>query len=95
MVKVEEHYSTFVEINLSVQDFRALVRLMFFYGPTSVEVIKPQKIEFALDDFQDGLLDLGEMIHGYSEYIMGLLSRQQIEEFNQRLYRVKNPDKSR
>jgi len=63
------------------------VRLMFFYGPTSVEVIKPKEIKFTLDDFQNGLVDMSEMVHGYAEYIMGILSRQQVEEFNQRLYK--------
>ncbi len=84
--KVGEMYSTFSEINLSVRDFRGLVRLMFFYGPTSVEVIKPTKIEFTLDDFQDGLVDMAEMVHGYAEYIMGILNRKQVEEFHQKLY---------
>lgn len=85
--KVGERYSTFLEVNLSVRDFRALVRLMFFYGPTSVEVIKPKEIKFTMDDFQNGLVDMSEMVHGYAEYIMGILSRQQVEEFNQRLYK--------
>jgi hypothetical protein len=84
--KVGERYSTFLEVNLSMRDFRALVRLMFFYGPTSVEVIKPKEIKFTLDDFQNGLVDMSEMVHGYAEYIMGILSRQQVEEFNKRLY---------
>ena len=84
--KVGESYSTFAEINLSVRDFRALVRLMFFYGPSSIEVIKPQKIEFTLDDFQNGLVDMTEMVHGYAEYIMGLLKRKQVEEFNTKMY---------
>lgn len=84
--KVGESYSTFAEINLSVRDFRALVRLMFFYGPSSIEVIKPHKIEFTLDDFQNGLVDMTEMVHGYAEYIMGLLKRKQVEEFNAKMY---------
>jgi hypothetical protein len=85
--KIEEKYSSFLDINLSVRDFRALVRLMFFYGPTSVEVLKPKEVKFTLDDFQNGLIDMGEMVHGYAEYIMGILSRQQVEEFNQRLFK--------
>ncbi len=85
IAKIEDRYSSFMDVNLSVRDFRALVRLMFFYGPTSIEVLKPKEIKFSLDDFQNGLVDMGEMVHGYAEYIMGLLSRQQVEEFNRRL----------
>jgi hypothetical protein len=84
--KIEEKYSTFAEVNLSVRDFRALVRLMFFYGPASVEVIKPTKIEFTLDDFQNGLVDMTEMVHAYANYIMGILSRKKVEEFNTQFY---------
>ncbi len=85
--KVDEKYSTFVEVNLSVRDFRGIVRLIFFYGPASIEVIKPQKIEFTLDNFQDGLVDMTDMVHAYANYIMGLLNRKQVEEFNAKLYK--------
>ncbi|MEK6970623.1 MAG: hypothetical protein AABW68_02920 [archaeon] len=86
MVKIEEKYSTFTEINLSVRDFRAMVRLAFFYGPASIEVIKPQKIDFSLHDFQDGLVDMTEMVHAYADYIMGILSRKKVEEFNAKFF---------
>lgn len=86
ILKVEDKYTTFIDLNLSVRDFRGMVRFMFFYGPTTVEVVKPSKIEFTLDDFQNGLVDMTEMVHAYAEYIMGLLNRKQVEAFNTRLY---------
>lgn len=85
--KVEDKYSTFIDVNLSVRDFRGIVRLMFFYGPASIEVIKPSKIEFTLNDFQDGLVDMTDMVHAYANYIMGILNRKQIEEFNAKLFK--------
>jgi hypothetical protein len=85
--KIDDKYSTFVDVNLSVRDFRAMVRLMFFYGPTTIEVVKPSKIEFTLNDFQDGLVDMTDMVHAYANYIMGILSRKQIEEFNTKLFK--------
>lgn len=87
MTKIEDKYSTFIDVNLSVRDFRAIVRLMFFYGPSSIEVIKPSKIEFSLSDFQDGLVDMTDMVHAYANYIMGILSRKQVEEFNTKLFK--------
>ena len=86
-VKVEERYSTFLDVNLSVRDFRGVIRLMFFYGPSTIEVIKPSKFEFTPQDFQDGLVDMGEMIHAYAEYIMGMMNRKQVEEFNATLFK--------
>lgn len=85
--KIDDKYSTFVDVNLSVRDFRAIVRLMFFYGPTAIEIIKPSKIEFTLNDFQDGLVDMTDMVHAYANYIMGILSRKQVEEFNTKLFK--------
>ncbi len=85
--KVDDKYSTFIDVNLSVRDFRAMVRLMFFYGPSSIEVVKPSKIEFTLNDFQDGLVDMTDMVHAYANYIMGILSRKQVEEFNTKLFK--------
>ncbi len=87
IVPVEDKFSTFVDVNLSVRDFRAIVRLMFFYGPASIEVIKPNKIEFTQNDFQDGLVDMTDMVHAYANYIMGILSRKQVEEFNTKLFK--------
>ena len=87
MEKVDDKYSTFLDVNLSVRDFRGIIRLMFFYGPASIEVIKPSKIEFTLNDFQDGLVDMTEMVHAYANYIMGILNRKQVEEFNANLYK--------
>ncbi len=86
-VKVEERYSTFIDVNLSVRDFRAVIRLMFFFGPASIEVIKPAKFEFSPQDFQDGLVDMSEMIHAYADYIMGMMNRKQVEEFNATLFK--------
>ncbi|MFH0970060.1 MAG: hypothetical protein V1776_01215, partial [Candidatus Diapherotrites archaeon] len=44
------------------------------------------KIVFELDDFQNGLVDMTEMVHAYADYIMGLLSRKKVEEFNAQFY---------
>ncbi|MBI4043624.1 MAG: hypothetical protein HY393_02345 [Candidatus Diapherotrites archaeon] len=85
-VQEGEYYSTYLDANVSVKDFRALMRLMLFYGPTSVEVVKPNKVEFSLDELQEGLVDLTEMIHAYVDYIHGLLGKKELEEFHQRLY---------
>lgn len=84
--KEGENYSSFIEVNLSVKDFRSLIRLMLFYGPTLVEVVKPKKIEFDAGEIQEGLVDLAEMVQNYTSYIAKLMSRQELEEFNRKLY---------
>jgi hypothetical protein len=86
-VKSGEHYSSYLDVSLSVKDFRSLVRLMFFYGPVSVEVIKPEKLELTADDLQDAIVDMGEMIQSYNNYIMKSMKKEEIEKFNQKMYK--------
>ncbi|MBN1940670.1 MAG: hypothetical protein JW772_00650 [Candidatus Diapherotrites archaeon] len=87
IVKQEEYYISYLEVNLSVKDFTSLVKFMFFYAPTSIEVIKPEKISFLAQDFQDGLVDMADMINKYSAYITKLLNKEELEKFHEKLYR--------
>lgn len=86
-LKQEESYSTFIDVNLSVKHFRALVRFMYFYGPSSVEVLRPTKLELDAHDLQEGLMDLTQMIQKYSELLTKLLNRAELEDLNKRLLR--------
>ncbi len=81
IIKEGEHYSSYLEVNLTVKNFKALVRLMFFYGPTSVEVIKPKEYKFSAADLQDALVDFAQMVHNYTEYITKLMNRKELDEF--------------
>ncbi len=85
--KSDDYYSSYFELNFSVKDFASLVKFMFFYGPTSVEVLKPAKIEFSAQDLQDGLLTMAEMAQKYSAYIHRLLNKEELERFNESLYK--------
>jgi hypothetical protein len=85
--KQGDFYSTYFEINFSVKDFASLIRFMFFYGPSSVEVVKPAKIEFSAQDLQDGLMETADMVQKYSNAIHKLLSREELEKFNAELYK--------
>ena len=88
--KIEEsdgQHSSFIEVNFSVKDFSSLVKFMFFYGPTAVEVIKPERIEFSAQDLQDGLVDMADMVHKYATFIAGRLNREEIDSFYERLFK--------
>ncbi len=86
-VKDDKYYSSYLDINFSVRDFPSLVRFMFFYGPSSIEVIKPAKVEFSAQDLQDGLVDLADMVQKYTSYITKIMSKEDIEKFHQNLYK--------
>ncbi|MFH1751875.1 MAG: hypothetical protein ABH821_02975 [archaeon] len=80
--------SAFIEVTLSVKNFRTLVYFMFFYAPSSIEVIKPERFDISLPDLQDGLHDMSDMINAYSMHILRLMSRKELNEFNNKLFGV-------
>lgn len=86
-VKQGEYYSSYLDVNFSASDFSSLIRFMFFYGPSAIEVIKPNKIEFSAQDLQDGLVDLADMIQKYTQYITRMLTREELDKFHAELYK--------
>jgi len=84
--KETNRYSSFLEATLSVKDFKALVRLMYFYGPSSVEIIKPAKLEIDLADLQDGLIDMAQMILAYNSQILEMMNRKELRDFHNKIY---------
>lgn len=85
--KAGEYYSTYFELNFSVKDFASLIRFMFFYGPTGLEVLKPPKVELSAQDLQDGLAELADMVQKYNSYIQRMMNKQELERFHQNLYK--------
>ena len=81
------NYSTFIEVSFSARDFKSIIHFMFFYGPSSVEVIRPPEIKLKADDLQEGLMDLVEMVHKYTEYITKIMTREDIEKFTKQLFK--------
>ncbi|MDO8538427.1 MAG: hypothetical protein Q7S21_06080 [archaeon] len=86
IVKEGEYYSTFLDVNLSVKDFRALMRLMFLYGPSSIEILKPEKWEISMDALQDGLMMVAETVQGYTDYIARKMNQSELMSFNAKLF---------
>lgn len=84
-LKNGETYSTYLDVTLSVKGFRTLVELMYVYGPTTVEVVSPSKLELTADDLQDGLNDWSGWIHRYAEALTKLMNRSELENFNRKL----------
>ncbi len=84
--KEGEHFTGFIEVGLTVRDFRALMKLVFSFGPSSIEVLRPEKIDLTLDELQDGLHYASEMVQSYVAYIAQKLTRDELERFNKDLF---------
>ncbi|MDO8625807.1 MAG: hypothetical protein Q7R47_07005 [Candidatus Diapherotrites archaeon] len=87
VLKQGEAYSSFLDVNVSVKDFKTLVLFMYTYGPTTVEIVSHDKIVFSGSDLQEGLNDWSDWIHRYAELLTKQMNREELEEFNRRLTR--------
>ena len=65
-------FSTYIEGELSCLDFQSLLKLIYYYGVTSIDVTKPDKLSIPISDFQEGLFTIVDMTHGYAEMIFKL-----------------------
>jgi len=86
IIEEDEMYSSFVEVTLTVKDFPALIMFLFYYGPTSVEVIKPSKIEFSQYEFQEGLVSLSDIFQKYAEYFSKKMTKAEVDKFYKEIY---------
>jgi hypothetical protein len=84
-----EHYSSYFDVNLSLKDFRAITKLIFYYAPSSIEVLKPDKIELSADDLQDSLVEMSDMVQGYLQTIQKSLNKAELEAFRDKLIKKK------
>jgi len=86
IVEEDDMYSSFLEVTITVKDFPALVKFLFYYGPSSIEVMKPQKIEISQFEFQEGLISLSEIFQKYAEYFQNHLTKEEVNKFYKDLY---------
>ena len=87
VAREESHYLSYIEASLGVKQFKSLIKLMFHYGPASVEVIKPASLQLSAHELQEGLLDVSQMVQLYTQYIAQTMSKQDLAKFYHELYR--------
>jgi|GEM_PF-908999 len=65
-------FSTYIEAEVSCADFQSLLKLIYYYGVTSIDVNKPEKLTIPISDLQEGLFAIVDMTHGYADMIYKL-----------------------
>ncbi len=86
-IEEDDLFSTYLEVNLSVRNFPSMVKFLFYYGPTSIEVIKPSKIEMNQFEFQEGLVELSEIFQKYAAFFTEHLNQEELEKFYREAYK--------
>ena len=69
--KIEEAYSKVCAVKAYARDFSSLVNIVFQYGPSSIEIIDPPKIEMKIDEMQDILNNIAGFIHKFASAGIG------------------------
>lgn len=86
IIEEDEMYSTFIETTLTVKDYSTLILFLFYYGPTSIEVLKPSKIEMSQAEFQDGLVQLSGIFQKYADFMLKHLNKEELNKFYKKIY---------
>lgn len=67
-----ENYTSYLDVEAGVRDFKDLLYLIINYGPSSVELLEPQKIELSMGETQEALNEVSSAVHYYVSFILGL-----------------------
>jgi DNA-binding HxlR family transcriptional regulator len=68
----DDLFSTYISGEISCASLSEVFRLIYFYGVTSIDVIKPEKLQVPISDLQEALITMVDITHGYADIIFGL-----------------------
>ncbi|MFA5745394.1 MAG: hypothetical protein WCX82_04385 [archaeon] len=71
----DDLFSTYISAEVSCSSLNSVFRLIYFYGATSIEVLKPDKYTVSLSDLQQTAQIITDMTHGYAQMIYELRNK--------------------
>jgi hypothetical protein len=71
--KKKDYFSGVAEIRIIAEDFPSFLNLVMRYGPTAIEIIKPQEVKLDYDQMHTVVSDASAMAQVYSTKIMTML----------------------
>ncbi len=87
ILEQDNSYYGYVTVTCTVKDFSALIRLMMFYAPSSIEVVSPNKYDVSLYELQDGLIELSQKTQMYIKELQKRLSKEETRSIMQKFYK--------
>ena len=79
----KEIFTCFAEVEVVTDTFLDLVHLIFDYMPSSVEIIKPDVVDFHVSDATSFLNDLAGRLHSYDN--VAKVAKIQMYKLNERI----------
>ncbi len=76
-------WSAYFDTTIGTKKFKDIVNVIINYGPSSVEMLEPEKLEMNLQETHDTLNEVSSAVHYYITFILGL--QQKLMEMKQEL----------
>ena len=88
-----ELFSTFAEIELESKDVTTLMRIIFNYMPSHIEIISPEQLELKNVDFNDLFNEVIRRMHEYDGIAKSMVMQNKMmkEKFQQILANLQKP----
>ena len=80
----DDLFSTYISAEVSCADLFNLFRLIYYYGVTSIDILKPEKLTVPISDLQNSLQTMVDMVHGYADIIFDLKKKNDALSKNMR-----------
>ena len=74
----EELYTSFAETEIEFKDINSLLRIVFVYMPSHVEITNPEEIRIKNFDLTSLMSELARKLHQYDEIAKGLMIERSI-----------------
>lgn len=71
--KEKKFFSGVVEVKLLARDFRWFINTVIRYGPSAMEIIKPEEVVMKIDEMQSILADVSEFSQSLTTRVLSLL----------------------
>lgn len=96
----EKIFSSFVEFECEVKDFTTLSGIIFDFGPSTIEILSPDKIEIKSKEVESMLNDMIAKVHDMDQKIKILTANNIILQKNLNLLqqesdKIKNEEKDK
>jgi len=69
----EGFYSGVAELKILARDFRWFVNAVMRYGPSAIEIIKPEEYQLSSDEMHSLVADVSEIVHTYTTQLLSFL----------------------
>jgi hypothetical protein len=69
--RIEKAYSRIVDVDVLSRNFDTLVRLVVSYAPSSIEILKPERLSMDMGEAQGILNSISEIIHKFAAAGLG------------------------